>query len=126
MNRLAATALAALAAAVAGSAALAQDAPEGRVTLAQFQARREARLTAMDTDHDGKVSKAEFTAAMQARGGRRAGMADAMFARQDLNGDGFITRDEVDKSAADMFAQMDPDHTGYVDMSQMRGMHGRR
>jgi Ca2+-binding EF-hand superfamily protein len=41
----------------------------------------------MDTDQDGKVTKAEFTAA-----------EDKMFQKLDANGDGVITKDEMDAS----------------------------
>ncbi len=40
----------------------------------------------MDTDHDGKVSKAEWLA---------AGRKERGFAMMDANGDGYVTMDEM-------------------------------
>ena len=120
-------ALGALAALAFAGAALAQGEPGGKMTLAQAEQHSLERLQRADANHDGKVSKAEFMAAVQqrmaARGGVQppVGFADQMFARQDVNGDGFITQEEVKASTAQTFARLDPNHTGYVDMSQMRG-----
>ena len=87
-----------------------------------------------DANHDGKVSKAEFIAAMQARMAERggdgpqgaAGFAAAAFARMDLNGDGYITKDEIAKATAQRFAAMDTAHKGYVTADEMRQSRGGR
>jgi Ca2+-binding EF-hand superfamily protein len=62
---------------------------DGQVSFEELRAtrgqhRRGAHLKRMDTDNDGKISKAEALAAAEAR-----------FARADANQDGFITQDEV-------------------------------
>ena len=60
------------------AAAVAQTAPPppgtdgqaaGPMTLAQFQAEQAQRMMAADTDHDGRVSEAEWAAQREARGG---------------------------------------------------------
>jgi len=67
---------AALAGTMLGGAAIAgQDAPQGRGGGMMMRA---------DTNGDGNISRAEFTA-----------QAEARFARMDKNGDGFITADEM-------------------------------
>ena len=106
-----------------------------KITLAQLQQRQVERLMRDDTNHDGKVSKDEFVAAMKARmaqfqgngGGDDSGnapdpeaIANRVFTRMDTNGDGFITKDEIEKSSADRFARIDTDHKGYITRDQMR------
>jgi hypothetical protein len=78
------------------------------MTLQQFQARQANNLTKMDTDHDGRVSLAEWTAWHQAHPGRGGGQADPArsFARLDLNHDGYITPDEMASVAARRYARM--------------------
>ena len=89
-----------------------------------------------DANKDGKVSKDEFVQAMQARiaerqqqnGGDDSGnappdpqaIADRIFGRMDTNSDGFITKDELEKSAADRFNRIDTQHKGYVTRDEMR------
>jgi hypothetical protein len=49
---------------------------------------RETKFDALDTDRDGKLTLAEFSA------GRKPGEAAKWFERRDANKDGFISRDE--------------------------------
>lgn len=49
-------------------------------------------FAAMDTDKDGKVSKAEYLAAMKGKGDDAK--AEARFKTLDKNGDGFLTQEE--------------------------------
>ena len=102
---------------------------DGKITLAEFQASRVARTMRADTDHDGKISKAEFTAMVQKRMARQgdggeAPDIDAMFDRQDINGDGFITKDEIEHAAARRFDMMDTAHQGWIAPNQL--IEGRR
>jgi Ca2+-binding EF-hand superfamily protein len=78
------------------------------MTLQQFQDRQVAHLRRMDTDHDGRVSLAEWTAWHQAHPGRGGGQVDPArsFARLDLNHDGYITPDEMAAMAARRYARM--------------------
>ena len=119
----------------ASSAGASSGAGDQKITLAQFQQRQVDRIMRDDTNKDGKVAKDEFVQAMQARiaerqqngGGDDSGnapdpqaIAERIFARTDTNGDGFITKDEVEKSAADRFNRLDTQHKGYVTRDEMR------
>ncbi|MDB6092621.1 MAG: Calcium-binding EF-hand-containing protein [Verrucomicrobia bacterium] len=109
----------------------------------------EAKFKAMDTDGDGKISRAEHAVG-----------AKMMFAKMDANNDGIVTADEMnamhaakgdhmksEKSAAEkihmidangdgqitadehaagseaMFAKMDTDGDGYLSLSEMTAGH---
>ncbi|MBX3477942.1 MAG: EF-hand domain-containing protein [Brevundimonas sp.] len=92
--------------------ALAQDAPrqgaptrhasridtdnDGRISRAEFLSRID-RMAAQDTDADGTLSRDERRAAMQARMTQRRAEA---FARLDADGDGVISRAEFDAPRA--------------------------
>ncbi|MEH6664981.1 MAG: EF-hand domain-containing protein [Brevundimonas sp.] len=67
--------------------------PDARVSQAEFVEQRVARLTAMDANGDGLVSREEMQARRQARMGE---MQDRMFERMDADGDGSVTRAEFD------------------------------
>ena len=54
-------------------------------------------MAKMDTDKDGRLSRAEFDAAHKG--------SEEKFAGHDLDGDGFITQAEMDKHHADMKAK---------------------
>ena len=67
--------------------------PNARVSQAEFVDQRVARLTTMDANGDGVVSREEMQARRQARMGE---MQDRMFERMDANSDGSVTRAEFD------------------------------
>ena len=56
-------------------------------------------MARMDTDKDGRLSRAEFDAAHKGK--------EEKFAGHDLDGDGFISQTEMDKHHADMKAKGD-------------------
>ncbi|CAM5774589.1 hypothetical protein LMIY3S_04598 [Labrys miyagiensis] len=92
--------------------------PRG-VTLAQFQARREKTYMAADSDGDGKISLAEWTAFQAKR--QAKGDPVKQFARMDSNHDGFIDRDELDAFFAKRFARLDKNHDGLVTRDELPG-----
>ena len=64
---------------------------DGRISQAEFVARRVQRLTAADANGDGTVTREE----LQARGAaHRAQRAETRFARLDANSDGAVSREE--------------------------------
>ena len=71
-----------------GGQAAGKDAHEGGCGMAK-----------MDTDKDGRLSRAEFDAAHKGK--------EEKFAAHDLDGDGFISQAEMDKHHADMKAKGD-------------------
>jgi len=70
---------------------------DGRISQAEFVEGRIARLTTMDANGDGSVSREEMQASMQAR---RVERADARFAKLDADGNGAIDRAEFDAGHA--------------------------
>ena len=98
------------AAALAGQAAPAgQDAPGGRGGM----------MMRADTNGDGKISQAEFTA-----------MMDQRFTRMDKNGDGFITADELGDMAGrgpgGGVMAADTDHDGKVSHAEFTALAAAR
>ncbi len=92
--------------------------------LAEFQARQRAHVMRADTDHDGRVSLAEWTAWRAAHPGPGSGRGDPvkMFHRLDANHDGYITPDEIDAQSARRFARMDANQDGLVTPDERAAM----
>ena len=117
----------------AASAAGDENRMGGTMTLAQFQTRQESRTMAADTDGDGRVSLAEWTAQASGRRGGGAGGGGydpaRAFARMDANHDGFLDKTEIDAAAAERFRRMDANGDGVVSpderMAGRGGMHRR-
>ena len=102
---------AALAGTMLGGAAIAgQDAPQGRGGGMMMRA---------DTNGDGTISRAEFTA-----------QAEARFARMDKNGDGFITADEMSGRAGrgpgGGLMSADTDHDGKISRAEFMAQSAER
>ena len=98
------------------------------VTLAEFQARYRDRLMRADTDHDGRISLAEFMATLHAQPGAdgegRGGDPQRQFQRLDANHDGFITPAEIDAVSAERFARMDANQDGVVTPEERMAARG--
>lgn len=77
--------------------------PNASVSQAEFVERRVARLTAMDADGDGVVSRDEMRAHRQTRA---ADMRGRMFERMDADSDGSLTRAEYDAAHERMAERM--------------------
>jgi Ca2+-binding EF-hand superfamily protein len=113
--------LAALALAGSSCAACAQDKPAG-VDFATFAQKARERMMAADTDKDGKISRAEFTAAANARGAKRDG--SRMFDRMDANHDGVLDASEVNSLLIRRFARMDANHDGVLTAEERGAKQG--
>jgi Ca2+-binding EF-hand superfamily protein len=104
---------------------------DGKVTLAEFRrAQADAMLGRLDTDKDGKISKAE-TQAMAARAKAFRGEAGAqrvaaMTSRVDANHDGTITRAEIEAGAALRFATGDTNHDGWLSKGELLTLQPNR
>lgn len=109
-------------------------APADGISFDAWAARARERLMALDTDHDGRISKDEF-AARRAMMGRREGSAEPnagtpgpdgsrMFDRLDANHDGYIDATEINAMLARRFARMDANHDGVLTADERRAMRG--
>ena len=103
------------------------------ITLAEYQARFRDRIMAADTDHDGRVSLAEWTAYRAQRGGEGGGrhgggggLGDPtrQFQMMDANRDGYVTPAEIDAASTARFARMDANHDGVLTPDERRPMRG--
>lgn len=88
-------------------------------TLEQFEARREKAFMRADTDNDGKVSLAEWTAFQTAR--KAKGDPAKAFARMDTNKDGFVDKSELDAFLAKRFARLDKNSDGVLGADERPG-----
>lgn len=97
------------------------------MTLGQFQSAGRQRLMALDGDGDGRISAKEYAArpnAAQATG-RRAKMADRIFARLDTNKDGALDKGEIDAMLAKRFERMDTDKDGTLSAAERTAARDR-
>lgn len=96
---------------------------DGKITVSELQAKRAESMMKADSDHDGRISKAEFGVMVQKRTARTGqppkGDPDKAFQRMDINGDGFITRAELDQQTAQRFAKLDAGHAGFITVDQL-------
>ena len=106
--------------------------PAGGLSFDAWSTRARERLMALDTDHDGKISKEEFAArGGMMRGGASAGGGAApgfdpsrMFARLDSNNDGYLDAAEINAMLARRFARMDANHDGVLTDDERQAMRG--
>ncbi|TPI22675.1 acid-shock protein [Mesorhizobium sp. B4-1-1] len=89
------------------------------LTLEKFEARREKAFMRADTDNDGKVSLAEWTAFQAAR--KAKGDPAKSFARIDTNKDGFVDKGELDAFLAKRFAKLDKNGDGVLGADERPG-----
>lgn len=89
------------------------------LTLEKFEARREKAFMRADTDNDGKVSLAEWTAFQTAR--KANGDPAKSFARVDTNKDGLVDRGELDAFLAKRFARLDKNNDGVLSADERPG-----
>jgi Ca2+-binding EF-hand superfamily protein len=97
---------------------------DGKVTRAEAEAYRDSKITEFDKDNDGALNQAEYTAMMQSM------MAEHMqrrFERRDADGDGKLSPSEMSSRMDRMFKHMDENGDGAIERSEMgnRG-HGMK
>ncbi len=83
---------------------------DGFLTADEVDQRKWRRVSRADADADAKVSKAELTSAMEAR---RAKAAEH-FAKRDKNGDGAVSKAEVNERAWSRLSRADANADGKV------------
>jgi hypothetical protein len=88
----------------------------GDVTFDEFSAAMANRITEADADHDGKLTVAELAAEIEKMRAQR--MARRMIARFDTDGDGVLTKAEVESRQKKMFALLDRNDDGKIEKSE--------
>ena len=94
---------------------------DGKITRAEVEAHRAARVAAFEADGDGKLSPAELKAqAMERAGARADDMVARMVARHDSDGDGLISAAELaaGPSQMEMFDRIDRDGDGAISVEE--------
>ncbi|MGT2465561.1 acid-shock protein [Mesorhizobium sp.] len=101
------------------AAAAKSDQTKSDLTLEKFEARRGKAFMGADTDNDGKVSLAEWTAFQTER--KAKGDPAKSFARMDSNKDGFVDKGELDAFLAKRFAKLDKNGDGVLSADERPG-----
>jgi Ca2+-binding EF-hand superfamily protein len=114
------------------STAVVAQAPVPTGSFETFAAHARDRMMALDTDHDGRISKDEFAARaammMQRRGGQDVAPGAKphdgarMFDRLDTNRDGYLDANEINAMLARRFARMDANHDGVLTPDERHAM----
>ena len=105
------------------------------ISFDQWSIHARERLMALDTNHDGKISKDEFAAraAMMGHHRKDGAAADAnapkpdgsrMFTRLDTNNDGYLDATEINAMLAHRFARQDANHDGVLTADEQHAMRG--
>lgn len=108
---------------------------DGKITLEEIQAFRQARTESMDANKDGQISEQEMHDAMMKQAEEHVNRAVRMrFAAQDANDDHLLSKDEQasENRVEDIFARVDANHDGAITHDEldsgrekMHGPHGR-
>jgi hypothetical protein len=96
--------------------------PTAQERDAQIQAFETDVFKALDTDHNGQLSQAEFSKAHDVV---HDVMAKQMFAKLDKNGDGVLTKDEFPPFVQKMSA-LDTNGDGMVSRDEMKAAHAAK
>jgi Ca2+-binding EF-hand superfamily protein len=104
---------------------------DGKVTLDELRNAGEGRFMArLDTDQDGRISRAEFDVMAQRmaeRGGPdAAARAQAMWTALDTDKDGFISAAERDAALVRRFNAADVNHDGWLSKDELIMMRQNR
>jgi len=103
---------------------------DGQISRDEFTAALAARYAEIDADRDGAVTLDEFramrrpAAANRPMPPQREQRAAAMFRALDADGDGRVTLPEASVLAGAMFRAMDRDSNGVINASEVRPMGG--
>lgn len=93
---------------------------DGVVTQDEFEAAMKTRFNRMDSDHNGSVSREEFQNYLQQR---RLEHKQAWLKQMDSNGDGQVSKDEYlayqTQMAVTRFARLDINHDGILSADEL-------
>ncbi|WP_296511917.1 hypothetical protein [Phenylobacterium sp.] len=104
---------------------------DGRVLFAEYRsANVERTLDTLDADKNGQISRKEFDKAVgMARtfGGARAAAAmDQWWRATDANGDGVMSKSEMEANSRRRFDAADADRNGALDKTEVAAMRQRQ
>lgn len=92
----------------------------GKISKAEAEAAREAHFKSADVDGNGSVSLEEFEAMAERR---RKMMLKRKFERSDKNNDGVLTSDELGSRRGGHFEKMDKDGDGEISEDERKAAH---
>ena len=104
------------------------DLPDRPIARSEVVAVLDQQFRAMDSNHDGKISRSEFEAyrAKQEAGGLSGKLAAfahvgaRWFDKADANGDGAVTRQEAAARPLKMFDVADVNHDGVISLEERK------
>ncbi|HUD31014.1 MAG TPA: hypothetical protein VMQ93_19290 [Novosphingobium sp.] len=102
---------------------------DGKVTAAEFNAARTAKYHTFDLDHDGKVTEAEYVGEFSSRfkdatvPEGQLKQAHVRFGVLDTDKDGNLTLAEFNASGQRMFEKLDSNGDGVVDAKDASGSY---
>ncbi len=91
---------------------------DGRISRAEFAAARMKEFNRLDRNHDGVVSRDDFARLVKFRPqvGTRL---DNWISARDSNHDGKVTRAELQEAPMTVFDKADTNHDGFVDQKEL-------
>jgi Ca2+-binding EF-hand superfamily protein len=90
---------------------------DGKVSRAEYVAARQSRFTTLDHNKDGAISNADFPRA--AANPTAATRIAAMIDEADANKDGKVTKEELAKAPTPGFDRVDTNHDGVVTQAEL-------
>ena len=96
---------------------------DGSISSAEALQMRLDRFDRSDANNDGALTLAEFQAAAKKP---KPGRLEKRFGKLDRDGNGVISRSEVESSAAIRFARMDADGNGALTLDELKTARSRR
>lgn len=97
---------------------------DGSLSQQEFLAASVMRFSKTDTNADGVITEEELVQRLMRRRAER--MAKRLLKRMDYNGDGKVTKDEVESRSKKRFILLDGNDDGKLDKAEMRRNGSRR
>jgi len=97
---------------------------DGSLSQQEFMAASVMRFSKTDTNADGVITEEELVERLMRRRAER--MAKRLLKRMDYNGDGKVTKDEIESRSRKRFVLLDGNDDGKLDKAEMRRNNSRR